>query len=213
MLVEKSTKEDIRRFRDKAIARCEAAIEGWMHKKIKAFLNRVSGTELTDAHLREEFVIDKQKVVLDIMPSIDPFGRCRKKDYDVNIYTFVETQKGQIAYYFKRNRIIVATPHFRTRLKQRRNMIDDNNKKRDIPGYGIRYVRNGIIYMLCVTENDVCIVRHDGDFVYHITYLRKDMCSGKKYQDLFSRLEERTKESIPELDEIISNSDILYKWE
>jgi hypothetical protein len=38
------------------------------------------------------------------------------------------------------------------------------------------------------------------------------MCSGKKYQDLFSRLEERTKESIPELDEIISNSDILYKW-
>jgi hypothetical protein len=43
MLVEQSTKEDIRRFRDKAITRCEAAIEGWMHKKIKAFLQRVCG--------------------------------------------------------------------------------------------------------------------------------------------------------------------------
>lgn len=187
MITQYSNKNDIRVFRDKVFLKYESMKEGWLGKEIKKWmlLNRRKPEHSMVRH----FKVDGQVVMLEIFPSVyQDTNRASKKLYSFALGIFVETNHGKVWYSFSKTNkeIHVYTSHYMKRHKERFmcDYLTDFNNTDIIP-----YTRNGRKYELWVCLDSVMVTRRvDDDFIYHITFLHKNQCTGKNYQNLFERI-------------------------
>ena len=93
MLTEYSTRDDIRKFRDKVFLKYEEMKDGWLGKEINRWmlLNR----KKVGHYMVRSFKVDNQEVTLEIYPSvIQSTNRASKKLYSFALGTPVETRNG-----------------------------------------------------------------------------------------------------------------------
>ena len=186
MLTEYSNYDDIRAFRKKVLEKYEEMKNGWLGKEINRWM--IQSRKNHDTFLVKTFKMEGQLVQLEIYPAVDrTFNRVSKNTYSFALGTAVETRDGKMWYSFAKNNkeIHVYTPHYFKRHKERFDceaLTDFNNT--DI----VPYKRHGRDYELWVCFDSVMIMRRKEDFVYHITFLHKNSCTGRHYQNLFERV-------------------------
>lgn len=187
MLTEYSTRNDIRIFRDKVFLKYEEMKLGWLGKDINRWM--ILNRKKADKCMMRSFKVENQEVILEIYPSVlQSTNRASKKFYSFALGTYVETKNGKIWYSFAKtnNEIHMYTPHYFKRHKERFmcDYLTDFNNTDIVP-----YTRNGRKYEFWVCLDSVMVTRRvDDDFIYHITFLHKDQCTGKNYKNLFERI-------------------------
>lgn len=187
MITEYSTRNDIRNFRDKVFLKYEEMKAGWLGKEINKWM--IANRKKADKCMVRSFKVENQEVLLEIYPSVFQLtNRASKKLYSFALGTSIETSNGKIWYSFAKtnNEIHMYTPHYFKRHKERFmcDYLTDFNNTDIVP-----YTRNGRKYELWVCLDSVMVTRRvDDDFIYHITFLHKDQCTGKNYQNLFERI-------------------------
>ena len=186
MLTEYSSYDDIRAFRKKVLYKYEEMKNGWLGKEINRWMIKTRRKHNT--YFIREFKVDNQVVRLEAFPAVvQLYDRISKNTYSFALGTAVETRGGKMWYSFAKNNeeIHVYTPHYFKRHKERFNCeaLTDFNNTEIVP-----YKRNGRDYELWVCFDSVMIIRRKEDFVYHITFLHKDSCIGRHYQNLFERV-------------------------
>lgn len=186
MLTEYSSYDDIRAFRKKVLSKYEEMKDGWLGKEINRWMIKTRRKHNT--YFIREFKVDNQVVRLEAFPAVvQLYDRISKNTYSFALGTAVETRGGKMWYSFAKNNeeIHVYTPHYFKRHKERFNCdaLTDFNNTEIVP-----YKRNGRDYELWVCFDSVMIIRRKEDFVYHITFLHKDSCTGRHYQNLFERV-------------------------
>lgn len=209
MLTEYSSYDDIRKFRDKVIEKYEDIKLRWLEKDIHKYLlwckNNINKCKVEDygeyPTLKRTFKVDGQVIDVEIASLYcDENGRLNKKTFSTGIYTYIETNKGKIRYAFLKNSndIYIYTPHF---MKRRKERFKIHPTMPTTFSEVIPYTRNGNDYELRVCIDSIMITRRvEKDFVKFITFLHKDMCTSKNYQELF----ERAGKAIDEHD--------IYEW-
>ena len=185
MLTEYSSYDDIRKFRKKVLEKYEDMKDGWLGEEIDKWM--LHNRKKHETYMVKTFMVDGQKIQLEMYPAINGFDRISKKTYSFALGTAIETRNGKMWYSFAKNNneIHVYSPHYFKRHKERFNCesLTDFNNTEIVP-----YKRNGRDYELWVCFDSVMIIRRKEDFVYHITFLHKDKCTGRHYQNLFERV-------------------------
>lgn len=188
---------DIRAFRKKVLAKYEDMKDGWLGKEIEKWM--LQNRKKHETYMVKTFMVDGQKIQLELYPVVNGFDRISKKTYSFALGTAIETRNGKMWYSFAKNNneIHVYSPHYFKRHKERFDCesLTDFNNTEIVP-----YKRNGRDYELWVCFDSVMIVRRKEDFVYHITFLHKDSCTSRNYKNLF----ERVGKAIDEQD--------IYEW-
>jgi hypothetical protein len=198
MLTEYSSYDDIRKFRDKAISKLleMKSNGGWLHKKIRRYVIKIKGQK-THAPAVVTLKVNNQEVLVAIFPSSNnKTDRLSHLIYVLSVT--IETNKGKNIVILGDGEIKILSPHFAKRIKERsvfyKDVILGNSKT-------TKYIRNGKEYELSLVDNSVYIARRPcKDIVHLITFLTKDMCTSKNYQELF----ERAGKAIDEHD--------IYEW-
>ena len=196
MLTEYSSYDDIRKFRDKAVSKLleMKKEDSWFYKKIRRYIIKIKGKK-TCIPLLASFKVDSQEVSVIVFPTIGKMDKLSHLIYLLSVT--IETNKGKNLIILGKE-IIIASPHFAKRVFERSDLYKDiilgncNTTK---------YIRNGKEYELILADNSVYISRRPCEDIRHlITFLTKDMCTSKNYQELF----ERAGKAIDEHD--------IYKW-
>jgi hypothetical protein len=168
---------------------------GWFHKK----LNRMYIKNKKFGHIIQEFTINKQKYSLIVYWTSD-----MPNYYNTSIETTIERKNGKTRIVFSKKDapVVIASPHFFKRLKERCEFCTMFSS---IFNEGTKYKRNGRDYELVKNFDDLIITRRSKEnkrIVYAITALTSDMCSSNKnYQELLSRV-----------DSDIDSNDV-YEWQ
>lgn len=203
MLTEYSSYDDIRKFRDKVHAKYTEMKKGWLGKEIDRAMIKWRQANLLKGHfggIERNFKVDNHLVELAIYPCGYRSGRINKNKFSFALGVSVETKKGKLYYTFPKsvNEIHVYTPHYLKRHKER----FDCQFRTDIANQEIvPYVRNGRNYILRICSDSVMITRKIADdIIMYITFLHRNMCTSKNYQELF----ERAGKAIDEHD--------IYEW-
>ena len=201
MLTEYSSYDDIRKYRDKVHAKYSETKSGWLGKEIsrqmikwrQSWINRME-------EIHKTFKIDNQTVYLRICPYCYDKETMNKRQWCFSLSTEVDTNKGKVVYAFPKTdkEIQVFTPHYTKRFKERYNssyevMVSASDK--------VQYIRNGKKYELLICDESILITRTFEDIRLFVTFLHRDMCTSKNYQELF----ERAGKAIEEHD--------IYEWE
>lgn len=196
MLTEYSSYDDIRKFRDKAVSKLleMKKKDGWLYKKIRRYIIKIKGKKAR-IPLFVAFKIDSQEVLVGIFPTIDKMDKLSHLIYVPSVT--IETNKGKNLVILEEE-ITIISPHFAKRVFERADLYKEiilgNNN-------ATKYIRNGKEYELILANNNVYISRRPCEDVRHlITFLTKDMCTSKNYQELF----ERAGKAIDEHD--------IYEW-
>lgn len=184
MITEYYTEKELVQEIEKACAKFEEMKNGWFGKKlIKVFkVHKQGGT------LFQTMTLNKQVYHIEII-----WGEKSHKDYGFGycIKTEYETKKGKLLVSFENGskNILIHTPHFRKRVKERKT--DKYCNINDI--ISTKYVRNGREYELFnYSEKDVLVTRRgksEKRIIWLITALTRDMCTNKNYTELLSRLD------------------------
>lgn len=187
MLTEYSTYDDIRKFRDKAVAKSEAMMTD------DGFL-RLIGRKMTEwsLHRRENrspliraFDVDWQKVEFLIMPNEDNNGNIIPFSVFSSLSVCIETRKGRSVYEFLPDMIAISSPHFVSRCRERSRITRGAEIAQRKP-----YIRDGRKYeLLTFGENVVVCRRPEPDIVIYITFLNKDMCQSRNFRAIFAQID------------------------
>lgn len=185
MLTEYSTYDDIRKFRDKAVAKSEDMMmdEGMRRligrKMIEWSLHRPEHrTPIT-----KRFDIDGQQVEFSITPSEAKDGTIIPFSCLSSLSVYVETRKGRCVYEFHPNIIAILSPHSLSRCRERSIATQGAEKTQRHP-----YIRNGRKYELLTAGENVFVCRRpEPDILIYITLLTKDMCTSRNFQEIFAQ--------------------------
>lgn len=210
MLTEYSSYDDIRKFRDKAIEKLAEMRNGWLGKKIDRWRTKIHQEQIANYNNIQEitFVVDHQKMIFTITPAVDSeTKRVSNKAICSILHTEVETKSGKKIITFsngggmspkKNGLIVIQTPHATKRFKER--CIGWNGTMPDLTDV-VKYTRNGTDYELHICFDGVFVTRKIADdIIMYITFLHRNMCTSKNYQELF----ERAGKAIDEHD--------IYEW-
>lgn len=205
MLVEKSTPEEIKAFVRKASDKYIEIEKGWLKEEIRKLLLRNRRTQ-HHTLLNKSFLLENQRVYFTIYPLIEAtLGSVNKKEYYVDMYTYIETRNGKLRCMFYPNcdEIGMASPHYMKRFNERKP-----NTGMDLHVDVISYIRNDREYEIRYNTDCARITRIKDGIVYYITFLSPDMCVGKHHQELLRRIKARDNK---ELGQIVDKYDI-YEW-
>lgn len=211
MLVENNSIEEIITFKEKVFEKYTKMMYKWLGKKVVKFtidMHKKSRYENIYGIMEQTFLLENQKMNICFEPQYDEKCRCKRFDFYYTIDTFVETSRGKLSYSFTPDGVDIFTPHYEKRHKERivpkgTIVLGDEEKQ-------ITYRRNGKVYELTIYADTISIRRRlHTDVTLYITCLHKDMCTGKNYQELFKRIE--NKEDDSSINAIIDEQDI-YEW-
>lgn len=201
MLTEYSSYDDIRKFCKKAGEKKDEMYKGWMGEEIyRLILKWKSDNNIKKKEFFYErtFKVDNQVVKIEACPVLKGNGDVNKRKVSFRMFTFIETNKGKICVNFSDSQLIMQTPHFQKRSKERIGVDCWSNASDE---HKIPYTRNGRKYELHIYGNYVLITKKDKyNVLWYITILHRDMCTSKNYQELF----ERAGKAIDEHD--------IYEW-
>lgn len=185
MLTEYSTYDDIRKFRDKAVAKSEIIL-------MQEDMRRLFGRKMIEwsLHKRENrspimkyFDVDGQKVELCISPNEDEHGNIIPFSCFNSLSVYVETRNGRSVYEFLPELIAISSPHYVSRSRKRAHLTQGAKIAQSIP-----YIRNGRKYeLLSFGENVVVCRRPEPDILIYITFLTKEMCTSRNFQGIFAQ--------------------------
>lgn len=188
MITEYYTEHELMQEIKKACIKFNDMKNGWLKEKlIKLFKKYKQGGSII-----QQFTINKQVYFAEIIWGNNShndycFGYCIKTEY--------ETRKGKLLISFEKgtNTILIHTPHFRKRVKER-----NLNKYCCIHDlYSTKYVRNGREYeMFNYSDKDLLVARRgktEKNIIWLITAINKDNCTSKNYTNLISRLDKHIK--------------------
>lgn len=210
MLVEKSSLDEIRHFRDTTIKKFAKMFSSWLYKDYQAYLKSIKGKSNVKNFVKT-FLVENQTVYIEFFPV---YRKCNnvelgatRKTAVFSIYTYVETKRGKLRYSLDDlDEISIMTPHYLSRIDERifGNPIVLNTQTT------IKYIRNGQEYELTCDNCRVIISKRiQKDIKVLVTCLHKDMCTGKNYQEIFKRIE--NKEDDSSINALIDEQDI-YEW-
>lgn len=210
MLVEKSSLDEIRHFRDTTIKKFAKMFSSWLYKDYQAYLKSIKGKSNVKNFVKT-FLVENQTVYIEFYPV---YRKCNnvelgatRKTAVFSIYTYVETKRGKLRYSLDDlDEISIMTPHYLSRIDERilGNPIVLNTQTT------IKYIRNGQEYELTCDNCRVIISKRiQKDIKVLVTCLHKDMCTGKNYQEIFKRIE--NKEDDSSINALIDEQDI-YEW-
>lgn len=186
MLTEYSTYDDIRKFRDKVLEKYEDMKRGWLGKKI---LRQVVlwKRDRKNYSMFQTFKLENQVVELEIYPAFYADGTYTSRWYNFRLCSAFETNKGRVWMMFSKTTddIYFWTPHCMSRFKERFDSIA-------IPHVAamekVPYERDGKRFEFILHEDSVFIARRpEPDIVICITFLHRDMCTSRNYQELLER--------------------------
>lgn len=194
MITEYYTEKDIIKELDNVCFKFKLMLSGWFGDMLlKLFKRNKNGGKYNQV-----LHINKQKYII-----IVTWGNRAHKteDFAYNIFTHYESKNGKMTIHFddEGNDIIITSPHYRKREKERSNLniaFKDEIKK-------IKYVRNNKEYELLVNNDDIIISRRSKEnpkLVYYITLLSRDMCNNKNYTNLISSIENNLNDFIDAYD-------------
>lgn len=187
MLTEYSTYDDIRKFRDKVVAKADEMMKE--EKMRRLFSRKVIEWNLQRREHRSPifkyFEMDGQEVEMIISPHENSFGLVAPFMYMCSLSTLVETKKGRAMYEFQAGKvgIAISSPHYIKRCRERCHIAYGTQI-----AHGTPYIRNGRKYeLLTYGENVVVCRRPEPDIVIYITHLTKDMCTSRNFQGIFAQ--------------------------
>ena len=192
MITEYYTEEDLINEFNVISLRVSKMLKGWLGAKLSKILKKPHNGSYT-----QELTYKKQKYILTIVW----FDTFEKYSYKYNISTKFEGGNGCIHVSFTsvNQPIMVYTPHYKKRYKERGSVEDFYSKDLKF----VPYKRNNKDYELIDLNDDIIITRrsnYDKRLVFCITTLSRDMCTSKNYKELLSRV-----------DKTIDTDDI-YTW-
>ena len=185
MLTEYSTYDDIRKFRDKAVAKSK-------YMMMEEGMRRLIGRKMTEWSLHnpgnrvpitKRFDIDGQEVEFAVSPSEAKNGAIIPFSYVSSLFTYVETRKGRCLYEFHPYMIAISSPHCLSRSRERAISMQSAEIPQIHP-----YIRDGRKYELLTAGENVFVCRRpEPDVLIYITLLTKDMCKSRNFQEIFAQ--------------------------
>lgn len=176
MITNRHTEKDILKEVEKARNKYNQMYYGWFGKKI----SRLQKKKYI-GFLIQQFTIERQKYNIHIA--------FVEKTFFQFISTTFHKESGKYTLQFSANKngeILITSPHFKSRAKERNGNIITHSFNPKIA----RYIRDGVEYELRVEDDIIDITRRSKEnptIVYYITTLNVETCKSKNLQELISR--------------------------